>query len=309
MKFCKNLLNDINFEPDFIQPCCDVFGVKVPKFDFKGGALNVKEYVQYIESIIPLIQKREICANCPNLMEIDDKNYNVQVAFDSVSINVHRYLCNCRCTYCGLWKKHTACDYDLLSAITSLFNAHILSKTCFFSWGGGEPTIFKQFEDISHLISQKGYYQYVHTNSIRFSKTLEQILHNNLGRINISLDCGTPQKYKEIKGVDKFSNVIENIIKYRLSAQHASQIDLKYIVFEQNNDLSEIEKFINLCKTTNIQHIQYSMDFREVRKKTVSEKTIQAIRLLIKSAANANIECIPFFVTPEYMKKIAMVNA
>lgn len=305
MKFCNSLMRDINFEPDFIQPCCDVRGVnKVPQFPFSGGKLNMQEYADYITNIFPAIQKGEMCKNCPNLVDISTENYDFLMKFDTVSINVNRYLCNCKCTYCSLWKKPAVCHYDLRASIESLFDNHMLSKKCYFSWGGGEPSIFNQFEEISDFISQKGHYQYVHTNAIIYSKTFEKILHNKLGKINISLDSGTPQKYKQIKGVDKFVKVVENIKNYRLACRDPFQIDLKYIIFEQNNELAEIEKFIRLCHALDIKSIEFSFDFREVNKNKVSNQSLYAAKYLMVLAKQADIHCEPFFVTEEYQNKI-----
>lgn len=195
-----------------------------------------------------------------------------------------------------------------MPVINSLFDQNILSRNCYFSWGGGESTIFNQFDEICKLISSKGYIQYVHTNGIRFSKSLENVLHNNLGKINISLDSGTSNKYKEIKGVDRFDKVIENIKKYRLASTNSYSVELKYIVFEKNNDLFEIENFINLCKSIDIKSIEYSLDFREINNNGPSNKTLYAIKYLIKLSNHLKINCVPFFIPPTYQNQINMIT-
>ena len=58
MKFCLNLCNDINFEPDAVQPCCNVHAIAVPRFPFTGGRLDMAAYarpVSYTHLTLPTI--------------------------------------------------------------------------------------------------------------------------------------------------------------------------------------------------------------------------------------------------------------
>lgn len=83
MKFCSMLCNDINFEPNAVQPCCSVRAIEVPRFAFSGGALDMAAYGAHIQNIVERLQEGgELCRNCPHLVDIpveEDAFYAVPV--------------------------------------------------------------------------------------------------------------------------------------------------------------------------------------------------------------------------------------
>lgn len=72
MKFCLNLCNDINFEPDAVQPCCNVHAIAVPRFPFTGGRLDMAAYARHIQNVVEQLQKGgAVCRGCPECIEIN----------------------------------------------------------------------------------------------------------------------------------------------------------------------------------------------------------------------------------------------
>ncbi|MBQ7618362.1 MAG: hypothetical protein IJS50_05755 [Desulfovibrio sp.] len=109
MKFCKNLVRDINFDHDAIQPCCNTHGIVVPRFAFSGCEFDFECYSAHIQKVANLIQnqdKTDICKNCQSLQDIDKNGLNAEIKFVTVSLNMHRFLCNCKCVYCNFLKKY-----------------------------------------------------------------------------------------------------------------------------------------------------------------------------------------------------------
>ena len=311
MKFCYKFLTDINFEPSCIQPCCNVHGIIVPQFEFHGGAVNMKDYTKFIEECLENIQSgSSICKGCPELYDIDESKLLgkiISTKFNAVSFNMHRYLCNCRCTYCDLWKKNQV-GYKILPALKSLQDQSVLQDDCFFSWGGGEPTIQPDFEDTSLYIASISKQQYIHTNAIKFSPNISHLLSENYAKINISLDSSSPKTYKAVKGVDAYNKVINNIIEYRKKSSDTA-IELKYIIFDMNNSISEIESFLVFAsRTLQIKNVQFSFDFREVNKKAISYTSLLAAAFFIKRAKDLNLNPIPFFVNLDILKKIIKIQ-
>lgn len=142
MKVCPMLFCDINLEPASVQPCCDVHGCEVPSFPFSGGKLDMGAYAAHIENSYHRLQKSNdaLCRGCPKLAEIPNSSaqINIHLNFKSVSINTHRYLCNCKCVYCNLWKqRERGTGYPVLPVLKSLYTQHALAQDCFISWGGG----------------------------------------------------------------------------------------------------------------------------------------------------------------------------
>ena len=57
-------------------------------------------------------------------------------------------------------------------------------------------------------------YHRVFTNSIRYHKTIEELLQKKLIKIVTSVDAGTREKFKEVRGRDKFDELFNNLRKY-----------------------------------------------------------------------------------------------
>ena len=231
MKICPLLFGDLNLEPAALQPCCDVHGGEVPAFPFSGGELDLRAYAAHIGRCMARLQQDgdQLCRGCQKLVELPDGSLSeLKLEFKSVSINVHRYLCNCKCVYCDLWKhRERGVGYPVLPVLESLSAQHALASDCFISWGGGEPSIFKDFEKASLWAANQGYWQHVHTNALRFSPAIAHLLRERKGEINISLDSGSPEIYQKVKGVDGFSAVWKNLGRYVAEAPDGQKITLK----------------------------------------------------------------------------------
>lgn len=313
MKFCINLFNDVNFEPDSIQPCCNVHGIEVPKFPFSGGEFPAQAYCEHIKNVLARIRNSEnVCKGCPQLQTIDENHIEAAVKFKTVYFNQHRFFCNCKCEYCDLWPhKSRGYGYEVLPTLESLQTQDLLDKNCFFSWGGGEPSILPGFEDAAQWITKHGYWQNVHTNALIYSPAIGRMLRRDQGEINISLDSSSPEIYRNVKGINGFARVVDSLKKYVADARSPAQIVLKYIIYEKNNQIPEIAQFIKMCASLGIKKIQLSFDFREVNANKVSEQTYVAAAFMSRQARNFGIEASPFYLSREAVEKInniAMTN-
>jgi sulfatase maturation enzyme AslB (radical SAM superfamily) len=298
MKFCSYLTNDINFEPDVIQPCCNVRALgTLPRFPFTGGAVDMSAYGRHIEKIVQTLQEKGagMCAGCPELKNIEPQD-TMEILFRTVSINKHRYFCNCRCVYCDLWEKQQADPYPILPALCSLKDQQMLHPRCFFSWGGGEPCILKEFEETASWILANGYPQYVHTSALRWSPAIASLLAKGMGGVNISLDAGSASMFKAVKGVDSFEHVTKNIRKYIKAAANADNVHIKYLIFNLNYDKTEVERFFTVCQQLGVTRVQFSFNFAEVNSKTLSKEVMDSARLFINRASELQMHCSPFFV-------------
>jgi len=302
MRFCSYLTDDINFEPASIQPCCNTRGLgAVPSLPFGGGPVEMRRYTEHIRAAIDALQKGgPLCAGCPNLQVLEpDKAEDVLkegIRFRTVSMNQHRHLCDCRCVYCTLWQKPSKESYAILPALESLWQQQALSENCFFSWGGGEPGMLRDFEEASHWIMVNGFQQYIHTNALRYSSTIAEILAGGKGGVNVSLDSVSPETYKAVKGVDGFAKVTENLRRYLDAAAVRDVVHVKYVIFALNNQLDAIGAFFNLCSDLGVTHVQFSFDFREVNSGQLSNASLGAALLFIQKAVQLNMRCTPFFV-------------
>lgn len=307
MKICDKIFSELNLEPEHISPCCNVRSLKVPVFPYSGGPINMRAYSDFLQKTINELQNEgPVCRGCPELYETSEGA--AAIRFRAVSINMHRYFCNCKCVYCRLWQhRKKAAPYDPLPALRSLKEQNALVQGCQISWGGGEPSILPTFDESCEWALENDCFQYIHTNALRFSPAIASALGNGKAGINISLDSSSPAIYEKIKGLNGFHRVVENL---KLYAEYAPQlINLKYIVFEENNNPAEISNFLKLCKDLGVGGVQYSLDFRETNARKVSHNTLTAAAFMKKQADLLGLRCYPSFIDPQWQQKIDEIEA
>lgn len=309
MKYCSKLFNDINFEPRALAPCCQTGSNPIPLFPYEGGAIDLDAYAEHVAKTFEQIQNGgEACKNCPELREV---KYIPQMSgkFSAISINMHRYFCNCKCVYCNYWKHpERGKGYNVLPGLVSLKDGGALASGAFVSWGGGEPGILLEFDEAAKWLTQIGTFQYVHTNALRYSPAIAEILSQGKGKINVSLDSGDPGTYQNVKGLNGYAQVTSNIMRYAEAG--ADNVELKYILFEENNNKEDIKRFIDFARSTGIKNIQFSFDFHEINSGGPSAKTLLAAAYMIVLSARNNLQLTPFFVSDAIMEKIrALVDA
>ncbi|MBD5641166.1 MAG: radical SAM protein [Desulfovibrio sp.] len=303
MRFCPKIFNEINLEPAHISPCCNIRGLQTPVFPYSGGEIDMNAYAAFLQKTADELQTDSgLCRGCPDL-ESAAQPRTYGISFHAVSINMHRYFCNCKCVYCGLWQDRKRKEpYDPLPGLKSLRNQDALAENCVISWGGGEPSILPTFDASCDWALENGYYQYIHTNALRFSPAIARAIRRKRTAINISLDSSSPAAYKRVKGLDGFQKVTDSLKKY--AEYDPGALTLKYIIFEENNSPAEVAGFIRLCKALNVAQAQYSLDFRETNSRKVSEKTLTTAAFMIKQAQALGVECVPSFIDRPWLEKI-----
>lgn len=314
MKTCGFLCNQINFEPTGIQPCCDVRALGVPSYPFAGGPLPVDDYVRHVADVLTRLQTgSDCCAGCPELHD-DGKPLRLPTAetfrIAAVSVNHHRYFCNCKCTYCDLWAASgKKAPYDILPALESLAEQGALSPQCVISWGGGEPGLLREFPAVCRWGAAKGIVQYVHTNALLCSPAITELLAAGKGLVNISLDSGDEATYRKVKGVDGWNAVMASLETYAAACRSPEQIDLKYIIFDDTNDVAQVEKFFQVCLRFGIRKVQYSLNFKEINRRAVSAKTLIAAAFFKARATELGLDAESFYIDPSMAARIRAYEA
>src|SRR5262249_22097925 len=133
--------------------------------------------------------------------------------------------------------------YSVLNPISELLTKDLLENGALIDWGGGgEPTLFDEFEELLTEFSRRKYNQWLHTNGVRAPAA---VLSGTTDCSNIhilcSVDAGAPETYKKIKKRDEYKTVWRNMFLYR---QHGAHVVVKYIVTEENCSRKEIHAFV-----------------------------------------------------------------
>lgn len=160
------------------------------------------------------------------------------------------------------------------------------------------------FEATGRWLREHDYFQYVHTNALRHSAWIDEMLSTGGGKINISLDSGNAAAYARVKGGDWWDDVMASMEKYFVAAITPEQIDIKYIIFEENNKIADVEQFFQICHRFGVVNVQLSFNFLEVNAGAVSEHSITAAAYFMHRAQELALACELFFVDAPLRERI-----
>lgn len=149
------------------------------------------------------------------------------------------------------------------------------------------------------------------TNCFLYDKRIGEILHNNpASSINLSIDAGTAQTWRSVKGVDNFAQVSQNLIAYYKNSTRAGQITLKYIVLPGINDtMEDYASLMELMKQLEAGHLTLSRDtsLKYKLNKKQSDELIRAVAYLYAFCEKHSISPGVAAFKPEERREIAML--
>lgn len=203
------------------------------------------------------------CSGCDYLEEMycGKKVTITNLSFGTVLSNYS--LCNFRCTYCisdsESWNYDPSPEYSPIRALKMLEDNELISP--FYTrvaFANGELTILPYCDEF--LEASKQYITQIYTNASVYNDKIAQRLTGGLTRLNVSIDAGTRDTFAQIKRVDAWGKVSNNLVRY---GETKGDILLKYIYMPGiNDDQRNIDGFLELCKNTGNTIVRLSYDFR-----------------------------------------------
>lgn len=167
------------------------------------------------------------CVGCPFLEEREW--YDPEEYINNLYIS-HWTHCNSKCVYCYAtqhpedFKYHK--PYTILPQLKEMLENNILRTGGSIHFGGGEPTILAEFEDLIELLLDHKFYDLrIHTSGIKYSPALERGIREGRLTVVVSTDAGSAETFEKIKQVPCYDVVRENIKKYS-----QAQIDTNHLV-------------------------------------------------------------------------------
>ncbi len=307
--FCEKIYEDISFLPFSIHKCCHctrmpyspplLFPRVIKNFSFKN-------YINTIDTIMSSNQgKAPICQGCRFLKRQLVPKIQKENIFKFFTIN-HFTKCNSNCVYCAIGRKTLDINYRLLPILKDMVKQKLIDKSCLFNWGGGEPTICSEFEEIASFLHKNGFRQAINSSGIEFSQTILEGLKDGSMSIQISPDAGTEETYSKIKRQNNFNKVWENIKKY---AQHPDMLFVKYIFFLLSANENDIRKFIEKCIECGVKNIVIDCESNSVsnpncRFGKITPEIVELAVLMKKLAIENNIKYEISYQWSEENKKI-----
>lgn len=225
------------------------------------------------------------CTDCVYLQERDweDGNHIKSIIFD------HFTKCNCNCVYCYTHddkKKYNSLQsYNVLPVIKDMVEKGIFIPGGQIGFGGGEPTMLEEFEELIDFLIQNGFDNIsIPTSGIKYSPVIEKGV--SLGKVNVqnSIDSGCRETFAMIKGLDAYDKVVENMQRYTSAKLEDYNVTSKYIICPGYNDNKrEIDKWLKTCKESGLQSVIISVENLWLRshRQNGNEKVIELVKYIM----------------------------
>ena len=286
---CYDLQNSVFLAPDEIRTCCKRFfydgeqrgdAVILDNFAATSQNIDLHQVIQAKKTMIKNINTNSEpqCHGCPHL-KYEKWGDPLSEGIHYLSLEYHS-LCNMRCNYCSdkYWDGRRP-FYDVKQVIRSFAKDGMLQQTQYIVWGGGEPTLDKDFDSIlCQLGSLQGAPKIrVITNGTIFKPKLAELMRKDQAFIITSFDAGDANKFKIIRGSNHFDKVTKNLQKYIESSSENTVI--KYILQDDNSDKATLVAFQRHIQDSCLAdaNFQISVNFTT---ETVAERILEAIMIL-----------------------------
>ena len=268
-KSCVYLQKAIYLAPNEIRACCQRFFLKgkmkgdVPLISVNEARnISFNEVIKAKKMLIDNINNGtdELCLGCPQLVsdewnDVEDEKINV------ISIEDHS-LCNMKCTYCSdTYYGGIKPQYDLEYLLKDLPG---VENDLHIAWGGGEPTVRKNFESIFGSLTRRfsPRTQRVFTNALKYSNALQKAVDDRLTSITTSLDAGTEATFRKVRGANRLDKVLKNLKSY--SKTNPDLVTIKYIFTDDNLGFDELYRFVENAQAHDLMRGNFliSTDFK-----------------------------------------------
>lgn len=318
---CEALQNELTCFQNQIQSCCSSQLGPVYLPEYKGEPIDWNSVAEKKLSALKAMKSGNIpqnCVGCFNLKPIS-KNEKFPKEFKRLIIS-HWVHCNCSCIYCArnefsnslVTRVPKNSDfYDLVPVLNGLYENNLLTTdgSLFVDFQGGDISVLAEFDDIIKILQAHnvGYIRFT-TNNIIYQPFIETLLKQNKGELMTSLDAGCAETYKKLKRVDKFSDTIKNLEKYKKAAPNAF-IFVKYITVKGINDNEqEVNKFLDLMIKLKIPAVSFEIDYRDIMMKPnkrfdIPQHYYELLEIFKKRCSENGIKLTLFTHTENVLKK------
>ena len=266
---CPKLESGLRLGHDGIRACC-MGPIVSPMYWSAKQASKLKITKEMI------IEKRKLLFNvlndknsgnisCKRCGMVSTKKFK-DVYFTGLGhVNLaHFSMCNLRCNFCGFTRHNNFVppQYDAL-AILEEFKKSDVEWDSFVDLNGGEPTLLKNLDKYIQYFASMGVRILLYTNAVRYSQAIcDGLVSGAITWLTTSLDAGTPSSFKQIKGRDRFQDVMENLTRYaKAGSEGLGNLAVKYIFSADNCSDDDISGFTYAMLAIRPQKVWLTFDF------------------------------------------------
>ncbi|MDR1059892.1 MAG: radical SAM protein [Clostridiales bacterium] len=246
------------------------------------------------------------CDACPHMREDYYSAGPPRPVVLNISSDDNLDYCNFRCSYCRQFSSYDQSRTERRSAevlsIIRHFSEVCDSETANIELSCGEPAALPMCDEIFNFCFERNLRVAVFTNASIYKESLANLLASEKCHLLVSLDAGTRETFRAIKGRDMFEPVLNNLRKYAIAAgggissgelaragsPRRNAIHLKYIMLEtQNDNEKDIGSFLDFAREINA-HVVLSNN-SNARGNPCSRHTMGMSQLFAKKCAEQGL--------------------
>lgn len=251
-KSCQWVNRGIEFRTDSLRLCCygylqgrETEYQTTIKENYHGELLDWNEIFKIKEEMKAMHKEGKYLDACKDCIYLHEKEWDEENYINHFTLN-HWTKCNCNCIYCYTKDDKKAFnsykEYPIYPVIKDMFKKGVIKHTessCII-FGGGEPTILKDFDKLIDLFLEKGCQNIrINSSGIKYSRAIEKGLKMGVISLVISTDAGCKETYEKIKMVKTYNKVWEHIRKYAKAQSKDDLVKVKFILYPGQNDTYE----------------------------------------------------------------------
>ena len=293
---CRYIEHGLDFEHTRLETCCFTChsggGHITLNSDYKGEMIDWDKLFTLKRKYREEHRKGNILPNCKGCVFLEEKDWDEEDYINFLQFN-YWIQCNSKCTYCYEVQNKKIFDkikpYNTVPIINEMIEKNILRKGGEIAFGGGEPTIAPEFEDLIKLLTESGFRNMrIHSSGIKFSPAIEEAIKKGVLNVVISIDSGCEKTYKKIKTVNSFKKVVENMKKYAAANKNNyGLMTSKYIIIPNVNDnRKEIDLWIETVKSIGGRWLAVDIEdvWYKTNRSTISPYYLDLVNYIIERA-------------------------
>lgn len=307
---CEFIEGGVMFERDRLMACC----IAVPNgkgrvelCEYNGGPIPVKKIEARRQELRSWNNNAISKSPCEGCHKLTKQAWNNTHLISQITVS-HYTICNLRCTYCYVSnytpeqrRSLSVGSYDIRPAIKDMFDRGLVAPSSSACWGGGEPLMFKEFEEVMAQFVKHGVFMQLLTNCTIGSDAVKDGLQAGTVMVWCSVDAGTPHTYLKVKGRRRFDTVWKVLSEY--SKINPFLVAAKYIFKHDNCSTAEIDDFLAAAKKAGVHQISISQDTNEYNGAT-SATTTQLPQSMVASIAEMAFKALTSGLTVNFTDSV-----
>lgn len=299
---CRYIEHGMDFEHTRLETCCFTChsggGRLTLKNEYAGEDINWQELFDKKRKYREEHRKGNLMPNCVGCVFLEEKEWDEEDYINFLQFN-YWVLCNSKCSYCYEVQNKKIFEkikpYNTVPVVKDMIEKKILRPGGEVSFGGGEPTIAPEFEELINLLAGNGFRNMrIHSSGIKFSPAMEAAIAKGVLNVVISIDAGCEKTYKKIKRVNAYKKVLDNMKKY--AAANKNNFGLmtsKYIIIPNVNDnRKEIDMWIDSVVKAGGKWLALDIEdvWYKTNRSTISSYYLDLVNYVINRANSLNMK-------------------